>query len=95
MQQMTKADENNGNPAAEKKLRQQLSITSEKSNDIVEIDEKKKEVVFKGTPAQIKKQMQNLKKKDKLKIGEEEDLDEKLDKDDENANDDIDAFDDK
>jgi len=32
--------------------------------------------VFKGTPAQIKKQMQNLKKKDKLKIGEEDDLDE-------------------
>ena len=29
MQQMTKADENNGNPAAEKKLRQQLSITSD------------------------------------------------------------------
>ena len=40
------------------------------------LDEKKKEVVFKGTPAQIKKQMQNLKKKDKLKIGEEDDLDE-------------------
>ena len=49
----------------------------------LDLDEKKKEVVFKGTPAQIKKQMQNLKKKDKLKIGEEEDLDEKLDKDDE------------
>ena len=42
----------------------------------VDLDEKKKEVVFKGTPAQIKKQMQNLKKKDKLKIGEEDDLDE-------------------
>ena len=49
----------------------------------LDLDEKKKEVMFKGTPAQIKKQMQNLKKKDKLKIGEEEDLDEKLDKDDE------------
>jgi ATP-binding cassette subfamily B (MDR/TAP) protein 1 len=45
MQQMTKAnaDENNGNPAAEKKLRQQLSITSDKSNEVVYIDEKKKE----------------------------------------------------
>ena len=42
----------------------------------LDLDEKKKEVVFKGTPAQIKKQMQNLKKKDKLKIGEELDLDE-------------------
>jgi len=47
-----------------------------KVSEEVDLDEKKKEVVFKGTPAQIKKQMQNLKKKDKLKIGEEDDLDE-------------------
>tara|TARA_B100000073_G_scaffold347464_1_gene361908 strand:+ start:1821 stop:3707 length:1887 start_codon:yes stop_codon:yes gene_type:complete len=31
---------------------------------------KKKPVVFKGTPKQIKQQMKNLKKKDKIKIGE-------------------------
>ena len=51
------------------------------SNEEVELDEKKKKkpVVFKGTPAQIKKQMKDYKKKhDKLKIGEE-DLDEKKD----------------
>ena len=40
----------------------------------VELDEKKKKkpVVFKGTPKQIKQQKKNLKKKDKLNIGEEE-----------------------
>ena len=44
----------------------------------VEVDEKKKEPVFKGTPTQIKKQMKDWKKKhDKVKIGEEE-LDEAL-----------------
>ena len=44
----------------------------------VDLDEQKKKTpVFKGTPAQIKKQMKDYKKKhDKLKIGEE-DLDEK------------------
>ena len=36
-----------------------------------ELEEKKKKpVVFKGTPKQIKQQMKNLKKKDKIKIGE-------------------------
>ena len=52
------------------------------SNEEVEIDEKKKKksVVFKGTPKQIKQQMKNLKKKDKLNIGEEEvEIDEKKD----------------
>ena len=40
------------------------------------LDEKKKKpVVFKGTPKQIKQQMKNLKKKDKIKIGEESTLD--------------------
>jgi hypothetical protein len=39
------------------------------------LDEKKKKpVVFKGTPKQIKQQMKNLKKKDKIKIGEESTL---------------------
>ena len=33
-------------------------------------EKKKKPVVFKGTPKQIKQQMKNLKKKDKIKIGE-------------------------
>ena len=33
-------------------------------------EKKKKPVVFKGTPKQIKQQMKNLKKKDKLNIGE-------------------------
>jgi len=36
---------------------------------------KKKPVVFKGTPKQIKQQMKNLKKKDKIKIGEGEEED--------------------
>ena len=37
-----------------------------------EVDEKKKQPVFKGTPAQIKKQMKDWKKKhDKVKIGED------------------------
>jgi hypothetical protein len=40
------------------------------------LDEKKKKpVVFKGTPKEIKQQMKNLKKKDKIKIGEESTLD--------------------
>ena len=40
------------------------------------LDEKKKKpVVFKGTPKQIKQQMKDLKKKDKVKIGEESTLD--------------------
>ena len=40
------------------------------------LDEKKKKpVVFKGTPKQIKQQMKDLKKKDKIKIGEESTLD--------------------
>jgi len=60
-----------------KKLAKELQMKQLKlKKEEVDLDEKKKEVVFKGTPAQIKKQMQNLKKKDKLKIGEEDDLDE-------------------
>jgi hypothetical protein len=44
-----------------------------KDGELATVDEKKKEkeVVFKGTPAQIKKQMKDLRKKDKIKIGED------------------------
>ena len=49
----------------------------EDKGELADVDEKKKQPVFKGTPAQIKKQMKDWKKKhDKVKIGEEVDLDE-------------------
>ena len=64
-----------------KEDQEEFSEMLDRWEEEVELDEKKKKkpVVFKGTPAQIKKQMKDYKKKhDKLKIGEE-DLDEKKD----------------